>query len=70
MATKGEIIMKHLSNYINSIRELYSDSGFTMSIILTIYILVAVPCMVAFGLFQLLITPVYYGIVMLTTRSK
>lgn len=62
--------MKHLSNYFNSIRELYSDSGFTMSIILTIYIFVTVPCLVVFGLFQLLIIPVYYGIAMLTTRGK
>lgn len=62
--------MKHLSNYINSIRELYNDSGFTWSVILSIYLLVAVPCLVAFGLFQLLVTSVYYGIVMLTTRGK
>ena len=62
--------MKHLTNYFSSIRELYSDSGLTMSIILTLYIFVAVPCVMAFGLFQLLVTPVYYGIVMLTTRGK
>lgn len=62
--------MKHLTNCFNSIRELYSDSGITMSIILTIYLFVAIPCVVMFGLFQLLVTPVYYSIVMLTTRGK
>jgi len=62
--------MKHLTNCFNSIRELYSDSGLTMSIILTIYILVAIPCVVVFALFQLLVTPVYYAIVMLTTPRQ
>jgi hypothetical protein len=53
-----------------TIRELYSDSGIMWSMLITMYLFIVVPCVVAFALFQLITTPIYYLIVMILPKGQ
>lgn len=59
-----------MKNPFNNLSELYEGAGITMSIILTMFLLIVIPSVVIWGVFQLITTPIYYVIVMLTTNCK
>jgi hypothetical protein len=61
---------KSIANSIEGIRELYSDSGITMSIILTIYLSILIPLTVAYCIFQIVTTPIYYLIVLILPKGQ
>jgi hypothetical protein len=59
-----------LSKSFATIRELYSDSGIMWSMLITMYLFVVVPFVVAFTLIQILTTPICYLIVMILPKGE